>query len=257
MKVAVIQHDIVWEDRDATLARIEPRVAAAFDGGAELVVLPEMFAVGFSMEPNRVAEAEGGPTSTWLAEQASGRGWIGGSVPEKRGGERPRNVFVLAGPAGERIRYAKLHPFTHSGEHEHYDAGTELITVPLTDVRASLFVCYDLRFGDEFWERADRTDLYVVVANWPSARAAHWRALLVARAIENQAWVVGCNRVGEGGGVAYAGGSVIVDPWGNVVADAGAEEAVITADVDAAEVTRVRQRYPFLSDRKRTSSSTS
>ena len=250
MIVAAVQHDIAWEDRDATLARVEPKVATAFDAGAGLVVLPEMFAVGFSMAPERVAEPEGGPTSAWLAAQASGRGWVCGSVPEQRDGGRPRNVLVLAGPDGQLERYAKIHPFSYSGEHEHYDAGTELLSVDVGHVRGAFFVCYDLRFADEFWGLAPATDVYVVVANWPAARAAHWRALLVARAIENQAWVVGCNRVGEGGGVAYDGGSVIVDPWGDVVADAGDAETTISWDVDPAEVVRIRERYPFLADRR-------
>jgi len=248
--VAAVQHDIAWEDRDATLARVEPMVRAAFDGGAGLVVLPEMFAVGFSMAPERVAEPEGGPTAAWLVEQARGRGWLCGSVPEQRPRGRPRNVLVLAGPDGHVERYAKIHPFSYSGEHEHYDAGTDLLSVEVGDVRGAFFVCYDLRFADEFWGLAPATDVYVVVANWPAARAAHWRALLVARAIENQAWVVGCNRVGEGGGVAYDGGSVIVDPWGNVVADAGDAETTISWDVDPAEVARIRGRYPFLADRR-------
>ena len=250
MIVAAVQHDIAWEDRDTTLARVESKVGAAFDAGAGLVVLPEMFAVGFSMSPERVAEPEGGPTSQWLLAQARGRGWVCGSVPEQRADGRPRNVLVVAGPEGQLERYAKIHPFSYSGEHEHYDAGSDLLSVDIGGVRSAAFICYDLRFADEFWGLATSTDLYVVVANWPAARAAHWRALLVARAIENQAFVVGCNRVGEGGGVAYAGGSVIVDPWGEVVADAGGAEATISWDVDPAEVERIRGRYPFLADRR-------
>lgn len=250
MIVAAVQHDIAWEDRDTTLARIAPMVQVAFDDGAGLVVLPEMFAVGFSMEPARVAEPEGGPTSVWLAAQARGRGWVCGSVPEVRPAGRPRNVLVLAGPDGQLERYAKIHPFSYSGEDEHYEAGTELRTVAVGGARTSLFVCYDLRFADELWSVAPATDLYVVVANWPASRAHHWRSLLVARAIENQAWVVGCNRVGEGGGVDHDGGSVIVDPWGRVIADAGDGEATISADVDLGEVARIRERYPFLADRR-------
>lgn len=251
MRVGVVQHDICWEDREATLARVEPMVADAVAAGAGLVVLPEMFAVGFSMAPERVAEPEGGPTSAWLLEQAARHGsWICGSVPEVApGGGRPRNVFVLAGPGGQVHRYAKVHPFTYSGEHEHYDAGTDLLTVDVGGLRASAFVCYDLRFADEFWSLAPATDLYVVVANWPAARATHWRALLVARAIENQAWVVGCNRSGSGGGVGYAGGSLVVDPFGELT-EAGEGEELLVVDVDPARVAEVRGRYPFLADRR-------
>jgi predicted amidohydrolase len=250
VKVAAVQHDIVWEDRDATLAHVEPMVADAVGQGAGLVVLTEMFAVGFSMEPERVAEPVDGPTTAWLVGRAAEHGvWIGGSVPQTDGG-RPRNVFVLAGPDGTVHRYAKIHPFSYSGEHEHYDAGAELLTVALGDLQVSPFVCYDLRFADEFWGLAPRTDLYLVVANWPAKRAAHWRSLLVARAIENQAYVVGCNRVGEGGGLRYDGDSMIIDPWGEVLATASGTEAVLVADVDPAVVAATRQRFPFLTDRR-------
>jgi predicted amidohydrolase len=148
-------------------------------------------------------------------------------------------------------RYRKIHPFSYSGEHERYDAGDQLTTVDVDGVRCSLFVCYDLRFADEFWAVADRTDCYLVPANWPAARREHWRTLLRARAIENQAYVVGVNRVGEGGGLAYAGDSAIIGPFGEELADgADAGEAVLLADVDPAHVAEVRARYPFLSDRR-------
>jgi predicted amidohydrolase len=250
MKVAAIQHDITWEDRDTTLAALAPKVAAAAADGARLVVLSEMFAVGFSMAPERVAEPEGGPTEQWLVEQARGHGvWVAGSIPQ-RGEGRPRNVLVLASPVGEVTRYAKVHPFTYSGEHEHYDAGTELVTVDVEGVRVALFVCYDLRFADELWSLALDTDLYVVVANWPAKRRHHWRSLLVARAIENQAYVVGCNRVGVGDGIDYAGDSAIVDPLGEVLVSASSVETTLTADVDPAVVAAVRARFPFLQDRR-------
>ena len=250
MKVAAIQHDIVWEDRDATLARLNAKVARAVEEGAHLVVLPEMFAVGFSMAPERVAEPLDGPTVLWLVHQATKHGiWIGGSVPEHDGG-MPRNVFVLVGPGGNVVRYAKVHPFTYSGEHEQYDAGDRLVTVDIEGVRTSLFVCYDLRFADEFWQLAHGTDLYVVVASWPEKRAHHWRSLLIARAIENQAYVIGCNRVGDGDGIHYAGGSCIIDPLGEVLASEGDHEAVLFADVDAALVAKTRERFPFLRDRR-------
>jgi predicted amidohydrolase len=251
VKVAAVQHDISWEDRDATLAHVAPMVAKAAAEGARLVVLPEMFAVGFSMTPEQTAEPEGGPTSAWLADQARTHDlWIGGSVPERSGG-RPRNVFVLAGPDGTVHRYAKVHPFTYSGEHEHYDAGDELVTVTVDGLRVSLFVCYDLRFADEFWDRATETDLYLVVASWPQSRAHHWRSLLLARAIENQAYVLGCNRVGDGDGTHYAGGSCIVDPMGQVLSSEGDHEAILVAEVDPATVAATRERFPFLRDRRR------
>lgn len=250
MKVAAIQHDICWEDREATLARLDPLVATASAAGARLAVLPEMFAVGFSMEPERVAEPVGGPTTAWLVDRAARHGlWLAGSVPEQGDG-RPRNVLVLAGPDGAVHRYAKIHPFTYSGEHEHYDAGADLVTVDVEGVRVSLFVCYDLRFADELWQLAPVTDLYVVVASWPAKRRHHWKSLLVARAIENQAYVVGCNRVGAGGGSDYAGDSAVVDPMGGVLVSASSVETVLVADVEPAVVAATRERFPFLADRR-------
>lgn len=252
MKIAGVQHDVVWEDRAATLARLEPQLAAAAGLGARLVVLTEMFPVGFSTEPERMAEPEGGPSTEFLRSQAAALGvWLAGSVPiNPAGGGRPVNRFLLAGPDGELEHYDKIHPFSYSGEHEHYAPGTRRVTFAVEGVRVTPFVCYDLRFADEFWAEATGTDCYVVVANWPASRRSHWQALLVARAIENQAYVVGVNRVGEGGGLTYAGDSRIVDPLGEVLAAGAGGETILLADVDPAVVAETRKRYPFLADRR-------
>lgn len=250
--VALVQHDIVWEDRDATLTQVEPLVRRAAEGGAELVLLPEMFAVGFSMATEVTAEAVDGPTSQWLGGLAAELGvWVGGSVPERAPGDpRPTNTFVLAGANGEIHRYAKVHPFSYAGEDRHFAPGDTTITVDVGPLRVSPAVCYDLRFADQFWAQAPRTDCYAIVANWPAVRATHWRALLMARAIENQAWVLGVNRVGDAGdGTAHAGGSIVIDPLGTVVAEAGDEPTILTAVVDAAVGRDVRARFPFLADR--------
>jgi predicted amidohydrolase len=252
MRVAAIQHDVVWEDRDATLTRLEPQLKAAAGTGARLVVLTEMFPTGFSTEPERVAEPEGGPTTEFLRAQAAELNvWFTGSVPtHPAGGGRPVNRLLLAGPGGELRHYDKIHPFSYSGEHEHYAAGTQRVTFDVEGVRVTPFVCYDLRFADEFWAMAHGTDCYVVVANWPSSRRAHWQALLVARAIENQAYVIGVNRVGEGGGLHYAGDSRIVDPLGEILAAGAGGETILLADVDPVVVAETRKRYPFLADRR-------
>lgn len=253
VRVAAVQHDIVWEDPPATFARLRPWIAAAAGAGARLVVLTEMFSTGFSMDAERVAEPPDGPSTSFLRDEAARHGlWLCGSVPVRdRPGELPANVCTLAGPDGQLHRYAKIHPFSYAGEHEHYRAGDELVTVDVEGVRTSLFVCYDLRFADEFWQLAAGTDLYVVVANWPERRRRHWQALLLARAIENQAYVIGVNRVGaDGSGVTHVGDSVIVDPLGEVLASAAGGEALLVAEVDPAVVAAVRERYPFLRDRR-------
>jgi predicted amidohydrolase len=259
MRIAAVQHDIVWEDRDANFARLAPQVARAVGAGAELVLLTETFSTGFSMTPG-IGEPEGGPSSRFLAAQAAEHGvWVAGTCPEiaegsgGAGGEQelPYNSFVLAGPDGTTHRYRKLHPFTHAGEHERFRAGEKPVTVLIGGLRVTPFICYDLRFADVFWRAAPETDVYLVPANWPRARQLHWQTLLQARAIENQAYVVGCNRVGTAGdGTEHAGDSRIVSPMGELLATASGIETVVLAEVDPAEVLATRDRLRFLPDRR-------
>jgi predicted amidohydrolase len=211
-----------------------------------------MFSTGFSMAVDRVAETRSGPSATFLAEQAREHGvWVCGSCPERPGPDaRPFNQLVLAAPDGTQYRYAKIHPFGYGAEPQHFAAGHEFLTVAIEGVRCTFFVCYDLRFADEFWPLAPATDCYVVVANWPRQRRAHWSALLRARAIENQAYVVGVNRVGTGDGLTYVGDSVILDPLGEPVATAADAECVISGDIDSERVRAVREKFPFLADRR-------
>ena len=254
MKVAAVQHEIVWENPEATRAHIAPLVAAAAAGGARLIVLTEMFATGFSMRPERIAEPEGGPNEQFLLDQARLHdAFVIGSIAQRGADGRHRNNAVVAAPDGAVHRYAKIHPFSYAREHLHYAAGEHPLTLDIDDLRVSVFVCYDLRFADEFWLLAESTDLYVVPANWPAPRREHWRALLRARAIENQAYVVGVNRVGSAAtadGLDYAGDSAIIDPLGRVLTEASVGETVLFADVDAQVVKQIREELPFLPDRR-------
>lgn len=258
MRIAAVQHDIVWEDPKATTTALTTPVAQAAAGGARLVVLSEMFATGFSMAPERIAEPEDGFIETWVREQAAtNRCWVLGSIAQTAGGERqgekPANVAVLAGPDGQLHRYAKIHPFSYGREHEFYRPGDRTLTVDVEGVRVSVFICYDLRFPDVFAALADQTDVYVVPANWPAIRQEPWRALLRARAIENMAYVVGVNRVGTAPGakrdVPYGGASVIVDPVGTRLVEARDVATVLTAEVDPGVVRAARERFGFLADR--------
>jgi predicted amidohydrolase len=253
--VAAIQHDIVWEDAERTREHVRPMIAEAAADGARLIVLSEMYATGFSMHPERIAEDEGGPNERFLTEQAAEHDAVVVASVAQRGADGLyRNNAILARPDGSIVRYAKIHPFSFAGEHEVYAAGSEHCTVRVDDLRVSLFVCYDLRFADEFWALAPDTDVYVVPANWPAPRHEHWRALLRARAIENQAYVVGVNRVGTVRGreqrLDHDGGSAVVDPLGAVLAGDDSGEAVIAADISAATVREVRTKFPFLADRR-------
>jgi predicted amidohydrolase len=252
MRIAAVQHDIVWEDRAANFERLAPQIAGAVAAGAELVLLTETFSTGFSMTPG-IGEPEGGPSARFLAERAAEHAvWVGGTCPEiAEGQELPYNSFVLAGPDGTTHRYRKLHPFTHAGEHERFRAGEQPVTLEVNGLRITPFVCYDLRFADVFWRAAPDTDVYLVPANWPSPRRLHWQTLLQARAIENQAYVVGCNRVGTAGdGTPHVGDSRIVSPMGELLATASGVETIVLADVDAGEVAGTRDRLRFLPDRR-------
>ncbi len=252
MKVAAIQHDIVWEQPEANFAHIAPLIADAAGQGAQLAVLTEMYSTGFSMAADRIAEPAGGRSTAFLVEQAAANGiWVCGSLPElAAGSSRPSNCLVLAGPDGTLVRYRKIHPFSFAGEHDHYDAGDKHVTVMVEGVRVSLFVCYDLRFGDEFWSLAGDTDCYVVVANWPASRREHWNTLVRARAIENQAYVVAVNRVGSGDDLDYCGDSAIIGPFGEEAAVGDDRERVLVAEVDPSVVSDTRTRFPFLVDRR-------
>ena len=212
-----------------------------------------MFATGFSMSPERFAEDEGGPSEQFLIDQAHEHdAWLIASIAQRGADGRYRNNAVVAGPDGNVSRYSKIHPFSYAHEHEHYAAGAKHLTVDIDGLRTTVFICYDLRFADEFWERASSTDLYVVPANWPEPRRDHWRTLLRARAIENQAYVVGVNRVGAAKGLVHLGDSAIIDPLGRTLAEASVGEAVLVAEVGAETVADVRADFPFLADRRRT-----
>ena len=256
MRLAAIQHDIEWCDRTVNFRRLAPLIASAAAGGAQLIQLTEMFSTGFAVDNPLLGEPEGGPSAQFLQEQAALHGaWVCGTCPEIPADSdpddtRPANSFVLAGPDGTAYRYHKIHPFTFGGEHHHFRPGTKLLQVEIEGVRISPFVCYDLRFADEFWGLAPTTDLYLVPANWPDSRRAHWMALLQARAIENQAYVVGVNRVGSGGGLNYVGDSRIVDPLGEILATGAHDETILFADIEPATVASVRQRFQFLPDRR-------
>ncbi|MEZ4448110.1 MAG: nitrilase-related carbon-nitrogen hydrolase [Nannocystaceae bacterium] len=252
MRIAAIQSDIAWEDPEANFDRLRPLIAAAAAAGARLIALPEMFACGFSMETARIAEDEDGPSARFLADAARAHGlWICGSIPERpAGAERPANTLVLAGPAGESHRYRKIHPFTFAGEDRHYAAGDRHLTVTIEGARLTFFICYDLRFADEFWARAGGTDAFIVVANWPARRRLHWSTLLRARAIENQTYVVGVNRVGVGSGLEYSGDSAILDPWGETLASAAGDPTILFGEIDPARVADARAKFPVLQDRR-------
>ena len=255
MKFAAIQHDIVWCDRETNFEHLRTLIAEAELQGAEFVLLTETFSTGFAVDHDSFAESRGGASSQFLASMAREHQiWIGGTCPEistETNDGRPTNTFVVVSPEGTEYRYDKIHPFTYGGEDKHVRPGHDFVTIDVGDLRVSLFVCYDLRFADEFWQRARETDVFLIPANWPESRRMHWLSLLQARAIENQTYVIGCNRVGQGGSLVYSGDSRIFDPYGEMLAEGKPhQECILYADVSRERVDDVRDNFRFLQDRR-------
>ncbi len=254
IQVAGLQLDIAWEDPDENFRRATQLAERAAAAGSQLLVLPEMFNTGFSMDAQRVApHAEA--TRDFLGALSQRLGvWLmaGYADTPAPGSERPRNACSFYAPDGtEATRYHKIHPFSLAGEHEHYAGGTTLPSCDIDGVRVIALVCYDLRFPEPFRAAAERTDLFVVVANWPDARVGAWSSLLVARAIENQAFVLGVNRYGEDpNGNSYRGCSALLDPLGEQLAGVAGQEGMLSGIVDAGRVADVRGRLGFLKDRR-------
>ena len=250
MRIALLQTDIAWENVAENHRRAARLLGEAGVGGARLAILPEMFSTGFSMDSRRIAQPPGGPSETFLREQAGSRNlWILASIPES-GEPAARNMALLVSPGGAVVRYAKIHPFSVAGEHEHYAAGDRVVTAQVEELRVTPLVCYDLRFPEPFRVAAADTDLFAIVANWPDERREHWRTLLRARAIENQAYVAGVNRVGDGGRLHYAGDSAAISPLGETLAEGDDHERVLFFEADPAAVAKLRARFPALQDRR-------
>jgi len=252
LKIAGLQLDVAWEDRAANFERVRQFAARARDEGADLLVLPEMFATGFSLDPSVTAEPPAGETPRFVAELARelGIGVVGGYVQRRRKG-RGANLALAVDRAGRLLaEYAKTHLFSFMDEQEAHEAGAGPRQFAFETVQIACFICYDLRFPELFRLVADGAQVVLVIASWPAARQAHWDALLRARAIENQLYVLGVNRAGQGGGLEYTGGSAIFDPMGQVLAHAGDRENLILAEIDTDEVARIRAEMPFLKDRR-------
>ncbi|MGB8166789.1 MAG: carbon-nitrogen family hydrolase [Chthoniobacteraceae bacterium] len=249
--LSIIQFDIAWEDKTANFRKVEALLAATPPAPDSLVVLPEMFASGFSMNLAVTRQSAAREDEAFLARLARKHGvFIAGGVVSTGAGEMGRNEAVVFSPEGALLaRYTKTHPFSLGGEAQGHEAGTEIVSFRWGGFTVAPFVCYDLRFPEIFRTAAlGGTNLFVVMALWPVKRQQHWLTLLQARAIENQAYVVGVNRIGAEPGYSYAGRSVVVDPHGIIIADAGEREQVLMATVDAEVVHAWRRDFPALRD---------
>ena len=247
LNACLIQTSTHWHDAPANRAMFDNWFEKVPEQ-AQLVVLPEMFASGFTMASAAVAETMDGPTVNWMIESAQALSKTRcGSLVIREGAEY-FNRFLWVQPDGSLDIYDKRHRFRMAGEHEHYAAGDRRVVCALGDWRVCLMVCYDLRFPVWFRNRNDY-DALVCVANWPAARRDAWNALLKARAIENQAYMLGCNIVGvDGNDVAYSGGSGVYAPDGAVVAEAFDDAELVNVTLSGDALVAQRKQFPVWQD---------
>lgn len=252
MQILACQYDITWEDKQANFQHIDRMLRHVAIAPGSLIVLPEMFATGFSFNLPTIAEGIDQPAEKYLAKLAaeSESCVIGGVVTRDLSG-KGLNQALAMGPDGVPLsRFTKLHPFSPAGEHHHFHRGHAPEVFDWQGWKVAMFVCYDLRFPEAF-RLACKQDvqLMVVIANFPAKRDHHWRSLLVARAIENQCYVVAVNRIGHDPNAAYCGSSLIVDPMGHIIADAGKEEGVLDYELEQGNLCEYRKAFPVLRDR--------
>jgi predicted amidohydrolase len=258
LTITTIQANLRWEDKSANLRHLEEKIDS-IGVRTEIVVLPEMFSTGFSMRPEDLAEKMDGPTVTWMKQLAAKKRIVltGSLIIEDGGNYFNRLLWIL--PNGDCGHYDKRHLFAYAGEDKHYTAGSKRLIASVKGWKILLLVCYDLRFP--VWSRQSSRppaegpagpplyDLLIYVANWPERRNHAWKTLLQARAIENQSYVVGVNRVGEdGNGIYHSGDSMIVGPSGEVLWQAPDEETLFTYTLGLDKLKEIRERFPFWRD---------
>jgi len=251
MKIYGCQFDIAWENKSENFRRIRALLDKRRLAAGSLLVLPEMFATGFSMNAAAIAEPDHGPTDDFLRSLAKEKGIhvLGGLVRTAPRG-RFLNEAVCYAPTGRRVaRYDKLHLFSPGDESKHYAPGSEIALFSWRKCKVALAICYDLRFPELFRMAVQRgANVLVVIANWPAKRQSHWTALLRARAIENQAYVIGVNRCGKDPRHDYHGGSAVINPWGQTMAEAGRGETLMSAQLDVNAIKKIRSDFPVLRD---------
>ena len=258
LTITVIQTNIHWENKPANLQMLQEKIRGIGER-TEVIVLPEMFSTGFSMKPAQLAETTDGETVRWMKRIASeNKVILTGSLIISENA-RYYNRLIWAQPDGMVFHYDKRHRFAFAGEDKHYTAGNKRIIASVKGWKINLQVCYDLRFP--VWSRqslhrlsgnnlkSPEYDLLLYVANWPERRIQPWRMLLQARAIENQSYVVGVNRVGDdGNGIYHSGDSMIVDPMGEILYHCRDKEDVFTISLDKEKLDIIREKLPFWRD---------
>ena len=251
MKLYCYQHDPVWEDKASNFESLANLLSQQKIESNSLIVLPEMFATGFSMDFTKIAETpESSPTLDFLSQLARRHdsAFLAGMAVNRDG--VLTNDALLINREGTLVGdYAKIHPFTPSGEGESSSHGSWVKTMPLGDWTLAPFICYDLRFPELFRLATPASELLIVLANWPTTRVQHWETLLKARAIENQAYVVGVNRIGSDPHFSFPGRSLIIDPQGKILAEGSDKIELVSATLNLSLVKQWRKDFPANQDR--------
>ncbi|MDX9696045.1 MAG: amidohydrolase [Bacteroidales bacterium] len=242
--ISCIQTNLIWEDKEANFTNFES-LFQKLPIESQIVVLPEMFSTGFSMNPQKFAEPFDGKTINWLKNQANkaNKIIIGSIIITDNGNNYNRLVTVF--PNGEILFYDKRHLFRMAGEHNHYSSGKNKLIFTLDNWNICPLICYDLRFP--VWSRnKNNYNVLIYIANWPEARSYAWKNLLIARAIENQCFVIGVNRVGiDGNNIKHTGDSMIINPYGQIITQAKAnEEQILSAELSFDEIESIRKKFP-------------
>ena len=251
--IAIIQMDIAFGEPEENRRRARKQIETAAANGSEVIVLPELWTTGYDLSRfDEIAEDLNGPTHDMLRDLATyHQVMLMGSVAE-RDGNHFFNTFVTYDASGARVAtYRKAHLFRLMNEEKYLHPGNEKGNFHLEDVPVAGVICYDIRFPE--WMRTHMLDgsrALFVVAEWPKPRVDHWRHLLISRAIENQCFVIACNRVGEDPNNVFGGHSLVIDPWGTVVAETGTEEDILYASVDFSDVEAIRKQIPIFQDRR-------
>lgn len=249
LHLTLIQPHLFWEDKGANLTLLEQKILG-LEAPTEIVILPEMFNTGFSMQPELHAETMEGPTVEWMRRIAMTQKIILTGSLMIQEGDHYYNRLIWMLPNGEYGHYDKRHLFAFAGEDQHYSAGNKRLIASVKGWKINLQICYDLRFP--VWSRQaanNEYDVLIYVANWPEKRSHAWKTLLVARAIENQAFVVGVNRVGlDGNNIAYSGNSMVVCPLGEVLYHSADQESVFQMTLVREELEHTRTQFPFWKD---------
>ena len=248
LKITVLQAYLFWENIDKNLQNIALRLSSIREK-TDLIILPEMFNTGFSMNVDALAEPMNGKTMQWMTQLARKYNCVitGSLIITENGKFYNRLIWMTAD--GTYQCYDKRHLFALGKEHQTYTAGTKRLIVELNGWKICPVVCYDLRFPVWLRNKDAAYDILLVVANWPEKRALHWRTLIPARAVENQSYVIGVNRVGEDGNqIAHSGDTMIIDPLGETLYHAAPKEEIFTLTLKKEQLETVRQRFPFWKD---------